>query len=782
MRTLTGIIYKDNNTAPFIAEYQMNYALRAIGLDWPQHADTMIGLARMENTMFALQDTIAHGVNGDFLEAGVWRGGTCILALATFEHYAETALRRVWVLDSFAGLPEANTRDFPQDKGDNHHTYDVLAVDVGMVQANFKKYGFDVGSPLYRDRVVFVKGFFNDSVPPLAASPTITALSILRVDGDMYESTWLPLRDLYPKLSVGGYVICDDVQLPMSLRAVVDYRRLLGLQGDVLHTTDTDGAYWRRSALPERLGYGPLTDTTSPAARLRWPLRIQLTRASLTTVSVVMPLLPCTDANGEPARYSDATLLDMAAFVTAVHAALNVSVAVLVPMHACVYDNSVVFNATVAAVGSQLPAGGQLHATAVPDDSATAYNLGRSMDALMHALQLHRFDIVLAMGSVTASDAASQSVCQLLVDTTHGPVHPSAYRVEYIDAKWQLLISAHSSACDAAKLAVARRLPVRGSIGEGRQDGARRRMRKASSVITAPLVQPRLLDYSTCAVVSVRVTGDVTLPQLEINTARQIEDALRSLRTPLHVTVVPVASASTQHDAFDWIGNLKRVYGAHNVSFTHAAASDGEAWSVGINNALLTTMSRCDVFVLLADDAVIDHTIVHATDAAADHHMGPVLPLTNAPTRFAAESVLYTTRSDWLRNYALTPEDWDDNVLSAACQPMDAAVVYHANGDLDYDAVNVTVDPRVMVLSAETLTHNVVGDVYFRSSGSVDYRQDWLARWATQCGQQRGSVSHSVITTSMVWHDTIPLAVQGTEGSGANAQYRRFPETAPVEL
>lgn len=63
----------------------------------------MVGLSRTSNAQYALQDVIARGIVGDFLEAGVWRGGTCILARAVFAAYGEP--RTVWVADSFAGLP-----------------------------------------------------------------------------------------------------------------------------------------------------------------------------------------------------------------------------------------------------------------------------------------------------------------------------------------------------------------------------------------------------------------------------------------------------------------------------------------------------------------------------------------------------------------------------------------------------------------------------------------------------------------------------------------------------
>jgi O-methyltransferase len=68
----------------------------------------------------------------------------------------------------------------------------------------------------------------------------------MRLDADLYESTMDALRNLYPKLSVGGYVIVDDYKLFNSCRgAVDDFRRECNI-ADPIHEIDWSGIYWRR--------------------------------------------------------------------------------------------------------------------------------------------------------------------------------------------------------------------------------------------------------------------------------------------------------------------------------------------------------------------------------------------------------------------------------------------------------------------------------------------------------------------------------------------------------
>ena len=74
---------------------------------------------------------------------------------------------------------------------------------------------------------------------------------MLRLDGDMYGSTMDALEALYPKLSLGGYVIVDDYgNIPQCKEAVTDFRNAHGII-DPIESIDWTGVYWQRSTDPE---------------------------------------------------------------------------------------------------------------------------------------------------------------------------------------------------------------------------------------------------------------------------------------------------------------------------------------------------------------------------------------------------------------------------------------------------------------------------------------------------------------------------------------------------
>ena len=215
---------------PFDIEKRKN------GKDWPTYAESMIGLKRMENIEFCVNDTIKNNVSGDLIETGVWRGGAVIYMRALLK-VANINDKNVWVADSFEGLPKPDEKNYEADKGDNHHKFSsVLAISLEDVKYNFEKYG------LLDDKVKFLKGWFKDTLPTAA----IDKLSILRLDGDMYESTINALDNLYPKLSKGGYIIVDDYGVVDGAKqAVLDYRKKYNITEKII---DIDGAgvYWKR--------------------------------------------------------------------------------------------------------------------------------------------------------------------------------------------------------------------------------------------------------------------------------------------------------------------------------------------------------------------------------------------------------------------------------------------------------------------------------------------------------------------------------------------------------
>lgn len=227
-RCVTNMIYAR-------AEPNFDAIKRANGWDWPAMAHTMIGMKRMDNIQFCFEKVIEDGVEGDLVEAGVWRGGAVIFMRALLAAYG-ISNRRVWCADSFEGLPCPDPQKYPADFGDGHHTQRFLSVGLDEVKANFDAYG------LLDGQVRFLKGWFEDTLP----SAEIGKLCVCRLDGDMYGSTIVALESLYPKLSAGGFLIVDDWTLRGAHKAVEDYRAKHGIT-DAILPIDQDSAYWRKS-------------------------------------------------------------------------------------------------------------------------------------------------------------------------------------------------------------------------------------------------------------------------------------------------------------------------------------------------------------------------------------------------------------------------------------------------------------------------------------------------------------------------------------------------------
>jgi O-methyltransferase len=210
-------------------------ALRASGLDWPAEAETMIGLKRLDNLQFCIEQALRDRVPGDLAETGVWRGGASIFMRAVLKAHGVTE-RKVWVADSFQGLPEPDAERLPADEGDRLWTCAALSVPLDEVRENFRRYD------LLDEQVAFLPGWFRDTMP----SAPIERLAVLRLDGDLYESTIVVLDNLYEKVSPGGWVIVDDYVLETCRRAVEDFRAASGID-DEIREIDGVGVFWQKS-------------------------------------------------------------------------------------------------------------------------------------------------------------------------------------------------------------------------------------------------------------------------------------------------------------------------------------------------------------------------------------------------------------------------------------------------------------------------------------------------------------------------------------------------------
>ncbi len=220
-RTLTDLIYDEPETI----------SLRCHGLDWPLRAHSMMGLYALDNIESCVQSIIEDGIEGDLVEAGVWRGGGTILMRAILKVLGDCG-RKVWVCDSFQGLPDSDSvRQMTQKDRD------LLAVSRSTVENNFRRYG------MLDQQVDFLEGWFTDTLP---ASP-IEKVALLRLDGDLYSSTWDSLIHLYQKVSPGGFVIIDDFgSIPECRDAVTHFRRKFSIS-EPIHFINWQAIYWRKS-------------------------------------------------------------------------------------------------------------------------------------------------------------------------------------------------------------------------------------------------------------------------------------------------------------------------------------------------------------------------------------------------------------------------------------------------------------------------------------------------------------------------------------------------------
>ena len=166
---------------------------------------------------------IQRGIPGDFVECGVYHGAQCAaMAVAVMDCYrnraAQAPRRKVHLFDSFTGVPAAGQND--QQWAQAGHPVGQSAASKEAVVANMAEWGIDPSILIYHP------GMFEVTVPAAVFSAELgsnTQIAILRLDGDLYSSTRVCIEMLYPIVSVGGWIICDDFGLDGARKAVVDY-------------------------------------------------------------------------------------------------------------------------------------------------------------------------------------------------------------------------------------------------------------------------------------------------------------------------------------------------------------------------------------------------------------------------------------------------------------------------------------------------------------------------------------------------------------------------------
>jgi hypothetical protein len=204
-------------------------------------AHSMIGSCRIDNIDYCLERIRADNIPGDLIETGVCRGGAVVYMRGYLQAFEMTG-RAVWCADSFAGLPKP-THQFDYRYDFSADRYPVLAISQEFVEDVFRRYG------LLDESVKFLKGWFRDTLP----TAPIQKLALLRLDGDLYESTMDALVALYHKVSPGGFIIVDDYGFfEPCRRAIHEFRERHGIS-EPLVQIDKCGVFWRKSPMQRRV-------------------------------------------------------------------------------------------------------------------------------------------------------------------------------------------------------------------------------------------------------------------------------------------------------------------------------------------------------------------------------------------------------------------------------------------------------------------------------------------------------------------------------------------------
>lgn len=182
---------------------------------------SMTGPIRLWAFLRAIEHVAAHGLAGDIVECGVWKGGNLILAGLLRTQLKLTA--EIWGYDTFAGMSPPTVHDrkskdtrlaqetFDKLQRRGHNDWCYAAIDE--VRENFAR---EAGPVQLR----LVEGKVEDTLRDPANLPD--RISVLRLDTDWYESTRVELEILYPRLVDGGVLIIDDYGEWAGARRAVD--------------------------------------------------------------------------------------------------------------------------------------------------------------------------------------------------------------------------------------------------------------------------------------------------------------------------------------------------------------------------------------------------------------------------------------------------------------------------------------------------------------------------------------------------------------------------------
>jgi len=169
----------------------------------------------------ATESIIVNNIPGDFVECGVWMGGSCMIMAEVMKHYNQP--RTIWMYDTYDGIPVPDAIDnnvdygslrdlfFEENRLDEDGKSSWCYTSLYDVQLN-------MNSIEYPGKIEYVEGLVEDTIPQTIPEQ----IAMLRVDVDLVKPTKWIFKHMYPRLVSSGCLIVDDYGHFPNLAASVD--------------------------------------------------------------------------------------------------------------------------------------------------------------------------------------------------------------------------------------------------------------------------------------------------------------------------------------------------------------------------------------------------------------------------------------------------------------------------------------------------------------------------------------------------------------------------------
>lgn len=201
---------------------------------------SMVHLHRMYATFSATRYIVNNGIEGDFVECGVWKGGSSMMMAMTLKQCKDTK-RKIYLYDTYEGMTQPTKFDVQtsnninakrqwqrlQRKKENEWCYapiDEVKNNMRMTRYPYNKFKF-------------IKGNVLDTLDKEFPE----RIALLRLDTDFYESTKKEMEVLYPRLVENGVLLIDDYDSWRGSRKAIDEYFEKNKIKPLLHLTGNSG-------------------------------------------------------------------------------------------------------------------------------------------------------------------------------------------------------------------------------------------------------------------------------------------------------------------------------------------------------------------------------------------------------------------------------------------------------------------------------------------------------------------------------------------------------------